>query len=124
MASAKPGFLLGENGWYGSLGIPATLPHEANAPETWEGWRRQRLKPAITGFLFPSAWSIFFLAAGSIPLFLEAIGHGIGMSPYLAFTLWFAGFGLLWLGAIQAAMQQVEGSVVKMMSWNFIRIET
>ena len=24
MASAKPGFLLGENGWYGSLGI---LPH-------------------------------------------------------------------------------------------------
>ena len=46
------------------------------------------------------------------------------MSPYLAFGLWFAGFGLLWLGAIQAAMQQVEGSVVKMMSWNFVRIET
>lgn len=124
MASAKSGFLLGENGWYGSLGIPATLPHEANAPEAWKGWRRQRLKPAITGFLFPSAWSIFFLAAGSIPLFLEAIGQGIGMSAYLAFGLWFAGFGLLWLGAIQAAMQQVEGSVVKMISWNFIRIET
>ena len=124
MVSAKPGFLLGENGWYGSLGIPATLQHEAKAPESWNGWRRQRLKPAITGFLFPSAWSIFFLAAGSIPLFLEAIGQGIGMNNNLAFGLWLAGFTLLWIGAIQAAMQQVEGSVVNMMTWNFVRIET
>ena len=115
---------MGETGWYGSLGIPATLPHEAKAPESWSGWRRQRLKPAITGFLFPSAWSIFFLAAGSIPLFLEAIGQGIGMSNNLAFGLWLTGFALLWIGAIQAAMQQVEGSVVKMVTWNFVRIET
>ena len=99
MASAKPGFLLGESGWYGALGIPASLPHEAEAPESWIGWRRQRLKPAITGFLFPSAWSIFFLFAGSIPIFLEAIGSGIGMSNQLAFGLWLAAFGLLWLGA-------------------------
>ncbi len=124
MASAKPGFLLGESGWYGALGIPASLPHEAEAPESWIGWRRQRLKPAITGFLFPSAWSIFFLFAGSIPIFLEAIDSGIGMSNQLAFGLWLAAFGLLWLGAIQAAMKQVEGSVVKMIMWNFFRIET
>ena len=124
MASIKPGFLLGEDGWYGSLGIPAKLPHEADAPESWKGWRRQRLKPAITGFLFPSAWSIFFLAAGSIPLFLEAIGFGIGMSKNLAFGLWITAFGLLWFGAIQASMQQTEGSVGKMIVWNFVRIET
>ncbi|MEE2758531.1 MAG: hypothetical protein VYA86_00955 [Candidatus Thermoplasmatota archaeon] len=124
MASIKPSFLLGEVGWYGSLGIPAKLPHEAEAPDSWKGWRRQRLKPAITGFLFPSAWSIFFLAAGSIPLFLDAIGSGIGMSNNLALGLWFTAFLLLWFGAIQASMQQTEGSVAKMVVWIFVRIES
>ena len=124
MASIQPGFLLGEMGWYGSTGIPATLPHEAEAPESWKGWRRQRLKPAIAGFLFPSSWSLFFLAAGAIPMFLDAIGYGIGMDSNLALGLWLTAFGLLLLGAIRAAMQQVEGSVGKMLLWNLLRIET
>jgi len=124
MATPANHFLLGEAKWFGSGGIPARLPHEVNAPETWNGWRRQRLKPGLVPFLFPAAWSVFLLAAGIIPLFLEAFGHGIGIQTRISIGLLVGSFVLLWLGATLISLNQIEGSPAKMLMWNLVRIES
>ena len=124
MAGADKSFLLGEAGWFGSKRLPNRLPHEVEAPEAWDGWRRQRLKPELVRFLFPAAWSVFLLSAGIIPIFLDAIGHGIGVDLQLSLGLFFGAFLLLWLGASRIALTQTEGSPGKMLMWNLIRIET
>ena len=97
MAAPSAHFLLGEANWVGNGRLPARLPHEIDAPEPWSQWRRQRLQPHLVNFLFPAAWSIFLLAAGGIPLLLNAIGHGIGMELRLGLSLWIGAFFLLWL---------------------------
>ena len=124
MAAPDAHFLLGEAKWFGSGPLPPRLPHEINAPEAWKGWRRQRLQPGLTGFLFPAAWSIFLLAAGLIPMLLHAIGHGIGMDLRLGISLWLGAFFLLWLSASLISLNQTEGSPAKMWLWNTVRIET
>lgn len=124
MAGDDKGFLLGQASWFGSGSLPSSLPHEIDAPESWNGWRRQRLKPGLTSFLYPSAWSIFFLAAGLIPMFLNAIGNGIGMDSRLAVGLFLGAFILLWLAAVNHSLNQIEGSPVKMLMWNLFRIES
>jgi hypothetical protein len=124
MARVDKDFLLGEASWFGPGGLPFRLPYEVEAPQAWNGWRRQRLKPGLTGFLYPSAWSIFFLAAGLIPMFLNAIGNGIGMDLRLAVGLFLGAFFLLWLAAVGHSFNQVEGSPAKMLMWNLVRIET
>ena len=124
MAASKTHFLRGEDGWFGSGGIPARLPHEVDAPEAWNGWKRQRLKPGLAGFLFPAAWSVFFLAAGLIPMFLHALGHGIGMDTRLGLGLLVGAFVLLWVSASMIALNQTEGSPLKMLMWNIVRIES
>lgn len=124
MAGADKSFLLGEAGWFGSERLPYRLPHEVEAPDAWDGWRRQRLKPELVRFLFPAAWSVFLLSAGVIPIFLHAIGHGIGMDLQLSLGLFFGAFVLLWLGASRISLNQTEGSPIKMLMWNIIRIET
>ena len=124
MAAPDAHFLLGEAKWFGSGRLPPRLPHEINAPEAWNGWRRQRLQPSLTGFLFPAAWSIFLLAAGLIPMLLHAIGHGIGMDLRLGLSLWLGSFFLLWLSASLISLNQTEGSPAKMWLWNTVRIET
>ncbi len=124
MAGDNRGFLLGEARWFGSGPLPVRLPHEVTAPDAWDGWRRQRLKPSIVRFLFPAAWSVFFLAAGLIPLMLNALGHGIGMDLRLGIGLFVGAFVLLWWSASMISLTQIEGSPAKMMMWNIIRIET
>ena len=124
MAAPDAHFLLGEAKWFGSGSLPTRLPHEINAPEAWNGWRRQRLQPGLTGFLFPAAWSIFLLAAGLIPMLLHAFGHGIGMDLRLGISLWLGSFFLLWLSASLISLNQTEGSPAKMWLWNTVRIET
>ncbi len=124
MARADKSFLLGEAGWFGSERLPNRLPHEVEAPDGWDGWRRQRLKPELVRFLFPAAWSVFLLSAGLIPIYLHAIGHGIGMDLQLSLGLFFGSFLLLWLGAFRISLNQTEGSPGKMLMWNLIRIET
>jgi hypothetical protein len=124
MASADQAFLLGDARWFGSGPLPARLPHEVVAPDAWSGWRRQRLKPGLVGFLFPAAWSVFFLSAGLIPMMLHALGHGIGMDLRLGISLFVGAFVVLWLGASMISLNQTEGSPAKMLMWNLIRIET
>ena len=124
MGAPDAHFLLGEAKWFGSGSLPTRLPHEINAPEAWNGWRRQRLQPGLTGFLFPAAWSIFLLAAGLIPMLLHAFGHGIGMDLRLGISLWLGSFFLLWLSASLISLNQTEGSPAKMWLWNTVRIET
>jgi hypothetical protein len=124
MAAPDAHFLLGEAKWFGSGPLPPRLPHEINAPDAWNGWRRQRLQPSLTGFLFPAAWSVFLLAAGLIPMLLHAIGHGIGMDLRLGLSLWLGSFFLLWLSASLISLNQTEGSPTKMWLWNTVRIET
>ena len=124
MATPDTHFLLGEAKWFGSGPLPLRLPHEINAPETWNGWRRQRLQPSLTGFLFPAAWSVFLLAAGLIPMLLHAFGHGIGMDLRLGLSLWIGSFFLLWLSASLISLNHIQGSPAKMWLWNTVRIET
>ena len=124
MAAPSAHFLLGEANWFGKGRLPARLPHEIDAPEPWSQWRRQRLQPHLVNFLFPAAWSIFLLAAGGIPLLLNAIGHGIGMELRLGLSLWIGAFFLLWLSASLISLNQTEGSAAKMWIWNIVRIET
>ena len=124
MATSKSHFLLGSGGWFGSDGIPDRLPHEVDAPDGWNGWKRQRLKPSLVSFLFPAAWSVFFFAAGLIPLLLDALGHGIGMDTRLGIGLLVGGFVLLWIAASMISLNQTEGSPLKMLMWNVVRIES
>ena len=124
MAGADKSFLLGEARWFGSGPLPSRLPHEVEAPDAWDGWRRQRLKPGLVGFLFPAAWSVFFLSAGLIPMLLHALGHGIGMDLRLGIGLFIGAFVLLWLAASMISLNQTEGSPAKMLMWNLVRIET
>mgnify|MGYP001388496939 CR=1 FL=1 len=106
--SSRRDFLAGDAVWFGSRDLGERLEHEADAADDWAevGWRRQRLRPQLASFLFPAAWSAFLLAAGGIPLFLAAIGYGIGMKTIHGIALWFGGFGLLWLGAVGISMNQ------------------
>ncbi len=122
----RRGFLSGDADWFGSRNLQDRFEHEVDAAKEWVdmGWRRQRLQPQLTKFLYPAAWSVFLLAAGGIPLFLAAIGHGIGMKTIYGIALWFAAFGLLWLGTVGIALNQVEGSPSKMLIWNLFRIES
>lgn len=124
MAKPRTHFLLGRAEWFGPGSLPVRLPHEMDAPESWDGWRRQRLRPTLARFLLPAAWSVFFFTAGLIPMLLHAAGYGIGMSTKLGIGLWLGGFGLLWLSSSMISSQQVEGSSLKMMAWNLIRIES
>ncbi len=124
MAGAAKSFLLGEAKWFGSDHLPSRLPHEVEAPDSWNGWRRQRLKPGLVGFLFPAAWSAFLLAAGLIPMLLHASGHGIGMDLQLGLILIGGAFVLLWLGALRISLNQIEGSPTKMLIWNLVRVES
>ena len=64
------------------------------------------------------------LAAGAIPLFLAALGYGIGMKTIHGLALWLGAFCLLWLAAASIAMKQIEGSPFKMTSWNLFRVES
>ena len=124
MAAPDVHFLLGEAKWFGTESLPFRLPHEVAASEAWNGWRRQRLQPGLSSFLFPAAWSIFLLAAGLIPLLLHAFGHGIGMDLRLGLSLWLGSFFLLWLSASLISLNQTEGSPARMWLWNTARIET
>jgi len=116
-------FLLGDSNWFGGS-LPARLDHEVDAPEAWSGWRRQRLSPGLTGFLFPAAWSALLLAAGLIPLLLHSLNVGIGAPIRLGLGLTLGAFVMLWLTAAARAVAQVEGSPVKMLVWNLVRTET
>lgn len=126
MGKRNSDFLLGESVWFGARGLQNHLEHEVDCPDEWGemGWRRQRLQPLLTKFLYPSAWSAFMLAAGGIPLFLESIGYGIGMQTIHGLGLWLGAFILILLSAFSISMHQVEGSPLQMLSWNLVRIET
>ena len=124
MAKPRTHFLLGRAEWFGPGSLPVRLPHEVDAPASWDGWRRQRLSPSLARFLLPASWSVFFFVAGLIPMLLHAVGHGIGMSTNLGLGLWLGGFGLLWISSYMLSSKQVEGSPMKMMAWNLFRIET
>ena len=120
----SPHFLLGEAHWFGSGVIPARMPYEISSPDPWSGWKRQRLKPAIVGLLFPAAWGVFFLVAGIIPILLDGMGSGIGVPLWLSLGMWVGSFILLWISAFFQAFNQIEGSMMKMALWIFIRVET
>jgi len=126
MGTRKSHFLLGNSSWFGARGLQQRLEHEVEASDDWNemGWKRQRLQPQITRFLYPAAWSAFLLAAGGAPLILDALGYGIGLQTSYGVGLWIGAFFLLLLSCASIAMNQVEGSPLKMIAWNIARIET
>ena len=123
MAEAKPEILLGDEGWFGPGPAPINLEYERSAPDAWNdaGWQRQRLQPALSGLLFPAAWSLMLLFAGSLPMIIKPWPAA---PPFYLMAIWMASLPLLWAGGLRAANSQVEGSSGKMLAWLALRIDT
>jgi hypothetical protein len=123
LAEAKPDILLGEEGWFGAGAAPNRLDYELDLPAAWSdaGWKRQRLQPALSGLLFPAAWSLMLLFAGSLPMIIKPWPAA---PPAYLMAMWMATLPLLWAGGLRAASAQVEGSPGKMLAWLVLRIDT
>ena len=87
---------------------------EIDPPKGWSSWRRQRLQPMASRFLFGPAWSIGLLIASTFPLIFP--GNNFD-DQTVASLLFFSSFLLLLISATRIASSMPDGDGVQLLKW-------
>ena len=102
--------------WQRAEGQPESewVSKEIEPNGTWNGWRRQRLQPMATRFLFAPAWSLAMLIASSFPLIFP---DNTPDDQMVASILFFGSFILLMIQPFRIASVMPDGDGVAMLRW-------
>ncbi len=116
-ASLDSNWLSGESEWWQHAeGQPESewVSVEIEPDDDWNGWKRQRLKPMATRFVFAPSWSFALLIASTFPLIFP------GKTPddqMVASILFFSSFIVLMIQPIRIASAMPDGDGLTMLRW-------